>query len=70
MAIGTMLRMMFRGKQETCEACQGSFPCGPPGSCWCGQEKVPAETLQKLKGKYKHCLCPTCLRNAAALDRD
>jgi hypothetical protein len=62
MAIGTLLRHIIRGKQETCESCQGSFTCGPLGACWCGKEKVPPETLQRLKQKYHRCLCPACLQ--------
>lgn len=64
MAIGTLLRHIIRGKQETCEACRSSFTCGPIASCWCREEKVPAETLRELKQKYRRCLCPECLRSA------
>ena len=64
MNAGEVLQSIVRGKQETCEACQNSFTCGPFWNCWCAKEKLPRETLGKLKQTYRRCLCPECLRNA------
>ena len=65
MAVAKFFQWMFRGKKETCEACQNSFTCGPMvGTCWCATEQIPRDSLQELKKKYRRCLCPTCLRNA------
>ena len=54
------------GAKETCEACGAEFGCEPTGDCWCFAETVPAETLKEIRGRYERCLCPACLRQAAA----
>jgi hypothetical protein len=52
---------------ETCEACGAEFRCGArEGGCWCTQEHVPAAVLGELRERYGRCLCPACLRAAAA----
>jgi hypothetical protein len=64
-AIRKLLDFALHGRQQTCEACQGSFTCGPLlGICWCAKETLPQETRRQLKEQYRGCLCPTCLRNA------
>ena len=66
--LGKAVTWAVRGKQQSCESCGAAFTCGPmvKGGCWCMQEQVPAEKLEELKGKYDTCLCPACLRKAAA----
>lgn len=57
------------GNKETCEACGAEFGCEPAGNCWCFGETIPAETLAEIQGRYAHCLCPACLRQAASVAR-
>jgi len=50
-----------------CDACGASFGCGAgTGSCWCVEETVPTDVLGALRDAYDGCLCPDCLRAAAA----
>jgi hypothetical protein len=54
-------------KVKVCEACGASFDCFTPrGPCWCEDVKLSSETLAELKAKYRECLCPACLKDAAA----
>lgn len=47
---------------KLCEACGKEFSCNAEsGTCWCFDLQLKAETLQKLKEKFKDCLCPACL---------
>lgn len=47
----------------TCARCGANFECGLSGQCWCAAEPyrlpMPAAALED-------CLCPACLRKAAA----
>ena len=64
-ALGKLLNVALRGRQLTCEACQGSFICGPLlGMCWCAKVKLPKETREQLRDQYSNCLCQKCLENA------
>jgi hypothetical protein len=66
--LGQAVEWALRGKEEVCEGCGGTFTCGPlsKGGCWCKNETIAPERLEELKGRYKHCLCPECLRKAAS----
>jgi hypothetical protein len=48
-----------------CARCGAAFECRPAGGCWCAAEpyRLPLTTA----GASKDCMCPTCLRQAAAL---
>ena len=66
MSIGKILKHAVKGRREHCEGCGASFECGPLLGCWCAKETVPPEALLALKAKHSRCLCPDCLRAAAA----
>jgi hypothetical protein len=54
-------------RQKVCEKCGATFDCHAPwGPCWCDEVKLKTETLASLRAKFKDCLCPTCLKAAAA----
>ena len=62
-----LFRFVVGGRQETCEACQQPFPCGSLlQGCWCLEMKLSAETRQRLRTEYHHCLCRACLEKAEA----
>jgi len=48
-----------------CARCGAAFDCGLGGDCWCAAEpyKLPLTDA----GAAEDCLCPSCLRKAAAL---
>ncbi len=50
-----------------CARCGTAFECGAPGECWCAAE--PYRLPLTAAGEIEDCLCPTCLRQAAALPR-
>jgi len=47
-----------------CARCGTVFECRPAGDCWCAAEpyRLPLTTA----GAAEDCLCPACLRQAAA----
>jgi hypothetical protein len=47
-----------------CARCGKQFECGPPGDCWCAAE--PYRLPMTEAGAEEDCLCPACLRQAAA----
>jgi hypothetical protein len=49
-------------RRLACTGCGTEFTCSLSGSCWCGEEafRMP----MPLDGN--DCLCPECLRKAAA----
>jgi len=55
-------------RERVCEACGEAFGCGSEtgGRCWCDEIVVDAATLARLRAAYERCLCPRCLRRAAA----
>ncbi|HWQ36176.1 MAG TPA: cysteine-rich CWC family protein [Blastocatellia bacterium] len=56
-----------RRESQTCEACGQSFVCGfSLKGCWCLQVKLSRATRERLKEKYRHCLCRSCLEKAEA----
>ncbi|MGA7972936.1 MAG: cysteine-rich CWC family protein [Pseudolabrys sp.] len=48
----------------TCPRCGARFECRPEGGCWCADEdfRLPLDAAAIAEG----CLCPACLRKAAA----
>ena len=48
-----------------CARCGSVFECQLAGDCWCAAEpyRLPLTT----EGAAEDCLCPACLRQAAAL---
>jgi len=51
-------------RQPTCARCGAGFSCKPAGGCWCAEE---AYRLPMPLDAGAECLCPACLRRAAAL---
>jgi hypothetical protein len=47
-----------------CPRCGANFECRPAGGCWCADEdfRLPLDAAAVAEG----CLCPDCLRKAAA----
>jgi hypothetical protein len=54
-------------RRLACARCGTAFECGAPGECWCAAElyRLPLTPA----GEIEDCLCPACLRKAAALPR-
>jgi hypothetical protein len=54
-------------RRLTCARCGAAFDCGLGGDCWCAAEpyRMPMTTAAA-----EDCLCPACLRQAAAERRD
>jgi len=51
-------------RRLTCARCGGEFDCGLGGDCWCAAE--PFRLPMPDSAAAADCLCPTCLRAAAA----
>jgi hypothetical protein len=52
---------------ETCESCGREFGCGArDGACWCRELALGPDRLAILREHFDRCLCPDCLRVAAA----
>jgi hypothetical protein len=51
-------------RKLSCARCGAAFECGLAGDCWCAAEpyKLPLTAV----GAAEDCLCPACLRKAAA----
>jgi hypothetical protein len=47
-----------------CARCGTAFECGLSGQCWCAAEPY---RLPMTMAAVEDCLCPACLRKAAAL---
>jgi len=51
----------------TCERCGTAFGCTLDAkSCWCADESYRMPMPAQEPGKASDCLCPDCLRAAAA----
>ena len=52
-------------RKKSCARCGTAFECALNGECWCAAEpyKLPLTSA----GTAEDCLCPACLRKAAAL---
>jgi hypothetical protein len=51
-----------------CESCGREFACGADAEdrCWCADVAVAPDQLAVLREHFLACLCPDCLRAAAA----
>ncbi len=51
-------------RRLACARCGAAFDCKPAGGCWCAEEdyRLPMPTAAA-----EDCLCPSCLRKAAAV---
>ena len=52
-------------RRLACARCGTTFECGLGGDCWCAAE--PYQLPLTAAGEIEDCLCPACLRQAAAL---
>jgi Cysteine-rich CWC len=62
--IRKLMELIFPDKRalRVCEACGNSFRCGASiKGCWCFQVKLRPGAREELRGKYKNCLCSSCL---------
>jgi len=50
-------------RRLSCAHCGTAFECGLSTDCWCAAEPY---RLPMTKAWIEDCLCPTCLRKAAA----
>jgi hypothetical protein len=53
-------------RKLSCARCGTPFECALDGDCWCAAEPYK---LPMPSGATEDCLCPACLRQAAALQR-
>jgi hypothetical protein len=51
-------------RRLACARCGAVFECTPAGGCWCADE--PYRLPLTDAGADEDCLCPACLRKAAA----
>jgi hypothetical protein len=51
-------------RRLACARCGTPFECGRAGDCWCAAEPYRLPLTQA--GEIEDCLCPACLRQAAA----
>ena len=54
-------------RKLACARCGTAFECGLSTDCWCAAEPY---RLPMTKAWLEDCLCPTCLRKAAAARAD
>jgi len=57
---------MIFAKEKRCSKCGLAFDCGGLFGCWCRDVKLSGPQLATLRSGYVDCLCPTCLKAAAA----
>ena len=53
-------------RKLACARCGAAFECAQAGGCWCAAE--PYRLPLTSAGESEDCLCPDCLRKAAAAD--
>jgi hypothetical protein len=53
-------------RQITCARCGAAFECGLAGDCWCAAEPYRLPMPNAATAAKEDCLCPACLRRAAA----
>jgi hypothetical protein len=53
-------------RRLACARCGAAFDCGLSGECWCAAEPF---RLPLAAPASEDCLCPACLRQAAAQAR-
>lgn len=50
-----------------CESCGDEFVCGATlKGCWCTDIEISDAARQKLKRKFRKCLCRKCLEKYSA----
>jgi len=55
--------MLNSPRRLACARCGAAFECAPGGGCWCAAEPY---RLPMGDAAVEDCLCPACLRKAAA----
>jgi len=55
-------------RRVACARCGAVFECALAGGCWCADE--PYRLPLTAAGEIEDCLCPDCLRKAAAAHTD
>ena len=57
-----------QSRRLQCARCGTSFECAPGSDCWCAAEpfRLPMPDNAKRDTMAEDCLCPACLRAAAA----
>jgi hypothetical protein len=55
--------MPSTNRRLACARCGTAFECSPGGGCWCDAEPY---RLPMPDAATEDCLCPACLRQAAA----
>jgi hypothetical protein len=54
-------------RRIACGRCGASFDCSLAGGCWCAAEPYRlAMPVSQIPSLAEDCLCPACLRQAAA----
>jgi hypothetical protein len=53
-------------RRIVCSGCGAEFACGLSATCWCTEESFSLP----MPGDNSDCLCPACLRQAAARAAD
>ncbi len=53
---------------KTCPRCQKKFQCTGDYKCNCMNVKTDPEKLEKIRKKYRSCLCPKCLQQLCTCD--
>lgn len=69
MSLRTLLRVFVpRWPRElTCARCGARFTCGASlAGCWCAEFHLSDTQRAELRGRYRDCLCRTCLEALAA----
>jgi hypothetical protein len=54
----------IKPRRLACARCGQEFECGLAGDCWCSAERYRLPLTKA--GEIEDCLCPDCLRRAAA----
>jgi len=58
-----MTQPISTSRKLACARCGTVFECGLGGTCWCAAEPY---RLPMTNAATEDCLCPACLRKAAA----
>jgi hypothetical protein len=59
--------VLSRMNAQTCESCGREFGCGAVDQeCWCATLTLSGDRLAIQREHFERCLCPDCLRLAAA----
>jgi len=53
--------------EKHCDECGKLFTCGG-AACWCADTVVSEDVRERLRTRYRDCLCPACLMKHAAAD--